>query len=109
MEACSLGIVFLHLDCILNPCTFACEQALVLAPTREIALQTADVISTLARFLPPPGLKVGVFIGGLPVEDDQKALRRCAEPTQQACVLDTSLEEMRCQLQMASTSNCKAG
>ncbi|KAK9823568.1 hypothetical protein WJX72_003866 [[Myrmecia] bisecta] len=52
----------------------AMPQALVLAPTREIALQSAEVIHKLAAGL--AGLSVGVFIGGIPVEEDQKLLRR---------------------------------
>lgn len=55
-------------------------QALVLAPTREIAIQNAEVIQALASHLPEPGVKVGTFIGGLPIEEDQKILRRSLLP-----------------------------
>jgi len=50
-------------------------QALILTPTREIALQVAAVLRVLAAEV--PGLVVGTLIGGLPIEDDQKLLRRC--------------------------------
>ena len=52
-------------------------QALILAPTHEIALQSAEVLSQLAAHMPAPGAAIGVFIGGLPVSEDQKLLRRC--------------------------------
>ncbi len=51
-------------------------QALILTPTREIALQVAAVLRALAA--ESPGLVVGTLIGGLPIEDDQKLLRRCS-------------------------------
>lgn len=53
------------------------KQVLVLAPTREIALQAAEAVALAAAALPPPGLAVGTFIGGLPVEEDERQLRRC--------------------------------
>jgi hypothetical protein len=49
---------------------------LVLAPTREIALQASEVIAGVAAGLPPPGLVCGTFIGGLPIEEDERCLRR---------------------------------
>lgn len=52
-------------------------QALVLAPTHEIALQSAAVLGQLAAQMPAPGAALGVFIGGLPISEDQKLLRRC--------------------------------
>ncbi|KAK9790952.1 hypothetical protein WJX73_010259 [Symbiochloris irregularis] len=51
-------------------------QALIIAPTREIALQSTDVIDKIKEHLPGPPLEVGCFIGGLDVEDDKKLLRR---------------------------------
>lgn len=51
-------------------------QALVLAPTREIALQSCEVLSKLSGHMASPGITVGTFIGGLPIEEDQKLLRR---------------------------------
>lgn len=52
------------------------SQVLVLAPTREIALQASEAVALVAAALPPPGLACGSFIGGLPVEEDEKQLRR---------------------------------
>jgi DEAD/DEAH box helicase len=52
-------------------------QVLILAPTHEIALQSAEVLSQLAAHMPAPGAAIGVFIGGLPISEDQKLLRRC--------------------------------
>ncbi|EFJ49376.1 hypothetical protein VOLCADRAFT_59362 [Volvox carteri f. nagariensis] len=51
-------------------------QALILAPTREIAIQSEEVIRTLASELPHPALTSAVFVGGLPMVDDEKKLRR---------------------------------
>jgi superfamily II DNA/RNA helicase len=42
---------------------FVIVQALVIAPTRELAVQIRDVISTLGKFV--KGLVCNVFIGGL--------------------------------------------
>ena len=57
-------------------CRSVLLQVLVLAPTREIALQSAEVINTVGAHMAAPGLSVGVFIGGLPAEEDRKLLRR---------------------------------
>ncbi|GIL72180.1 hypothetical protein Vretimale_338 [Volvox reticuliferus] len=51
-------------------------QALILAPTREIAIQSEEVIRTLASELPAPPVTSAVFVGGLPMLDDEKKLRR---------------------------------
>ncbi len=51
-------------------------QVLVLAPTREIALQANEVITAVASGLAAPGLYCGTFIGGLPIEEDERCLRR---------------------------------
>jgi len=48
---------------------------LILAPTREIAVQIKDVISAIGCHV--EGLSCQVFIGGLPLEDDKKALKGC--------------------------------
>jgi hypothetical protein len=48
-------------------------------PTREIALQVADVLTKISADLPAPGLALGVFIGGMPTQEDQKLLRRQAQ------------------------------
>ena len=55
-------------------------QVLILAPTHEIALQSAEVLSQLALHMPDPGVKIGTLIGGLPIAEDQKLLRRCVAP-----------------------------
>lgn len=56
-------------------------QALVIAPTRELAIQSADVIANLAANLPdredPADIpSCAVFVGGLPQANDEKRLRR---------------------------------
>lgn len=51
---------------------------LVLAPTREIALQASETVALAAAALPLPGLACASFIGGLPVDEDEKQLRRQA-------------------------------
>lgn len=53
-------------------------QALIVAPTREIAIQSEQVISRLAAALPQqqPAISSGVFVGGLPMVTDEKRLRR---------------------------------
>ena len=60
-------------------------QSLILAPTRELALQAADVLSALASAAPPPGISVAAFVGGLPSRDDAARLKHavhvvCATP-----------------------------
>ena len=68
-HVCKYGMLLLHL--------LVCEaQVLVVAPTREIALQVGDVITALGARLPAPGLALGTFIGGLPTEEDVRRLRR---------------------------------
>lgn len=62
-------------------------QALVLAPTREIAIQSEAVIRSLAAELPAPAPSSAAFVGGLPIVDDEKKLRRCAK--QQAATAAT--------------------
>ncbi|CAG8525020.1 10517_t:CDS:10 [Cetraspora pellucida] len=50
-------------------------QVLILAPTREIAVQTKEVISNIGRYM--VGLVCHVFIGGIPVEEDIPKLKKC--------------------------------
>ncbi|CAG5122131.1 unnamed protein product [Candidula unifasciata] len=52
-----------------------CVQVLVLAPTREIAIQIQDVVQTIGKSM--KGLKCRSFIGGLPLEADKNAARSC--------------------------------
>ncbi|GFR40199.1 hypothetical protein Agub_g759, partial [Astrephomene gubernaculifera] len=51
-------------------------QALILAPTRELAIQSEQVIRALASELPAPAATSAVFVGGLPIVEDEKKLRR---------------------------------
>ncbi|ORX71024.1 DEAD-domain-containing protein, partial [Basidiobolus meristosporus CBS 931.73] len=50
-------------------------KVLVLAPTREIAVQIKEVMTAVASFI--EGLQVQVFIGGLPISEDLSKLRNC--------------------------------
>ncbi|KAL3852533.1 hypothetical protein ACJMK2_016160 [Sinanodonta woodiana] len=56
----------------LDSCTI---QVLVLAPTREIAIQIWDVIKSIGSVL--PALQCHTFIGGLPVQEDKAKLKKC--------------------------------
>jgi len=51
-------------------------QVLILAPTREVALQISDVIQRVAAGLPAPAPVCVSFVGGLPTSEDEKRLRR---------------------------------
>lgn len=51
-------------------------QVMIIAPTREIAMQSGEIISAISAYRPPSGVSVGVFIGGLPTEEDHRRLRR---------------------------------
>lgn len=50
-------------------------QALILAPTREIAMQGLEVATQIGSQL--PDLKIASFIGGLPVAEDRIKAARC--------------------------------
>ncbi|XP_061175888.1 probable ATP-dependent RNA helicase DDX20 [Saccostrea echinata] len=50
-------------------------QVLVLAPTREIAIQIWDVICYIGQCTPT--LKCHTFIGGMPVTEDKQKLKKC--------------------------------
>ncbi|XP_076657906.1 uncharacterized protein LOC143362019 isoform X2 [Halictus rubicundus] len=50
-------------------------QALMLAPTREIAVQISEVCSSIGCEM--NGLKVEVFIGGMALEGDKKKVKGC--------------------------------
>ncbi|KDR23297.1 putative ATP-dependent RNA helicase DDX20 [Zootermopsis nevadensis] len=52
-----------------------CLQVLVLAPTREIAIQIKQVMKDVGSEM--KGLKVHSFIGGLPFEEDRQKLQHC--------------------------------
>lgn len=52
-------------------------QALILAPTREIAIQSEQVIAKLSSYLPDEKKpSSAVFVGGLNIVSDEKKLRR---------------------------------
>ena len=51
-------------------------QALVVSPTREVALQSHAVIQTLAASLLDPPLRLHACLGGLPVAADRAALAK---------------------------------
>lgn len=53
----------------------ASTQVLVLAPTREIAVQIWEVIGSLGSAM--QGLRCHTFIGGLPLHEDKKKLQLC--------------------------------
>ncbi|KAL2746665.1 putative ATP-dependent RNA helicase ddx20 isoform X1 [Vespula maculifrons] len=50
-------------------------QVLILAPTREIAIQISEVLSSIGSAL--KGLKVESFIGGMVLDGDKKKLKVC--------------------------------
>lgn len=48
----------------------------MVAPTREVAIQSEQVIARIAAELPAPTPSSAVFVGGVPVVQDEKRLRR---------------------------------
>ncbi|CAG8666081.1 3143_t:CDS:10, partial [Funneliformis caledonium] len=50
-------------------------QVLILAPTREIAVQIKEVICNIGRYM--EGLNCHVFIGGLPIGKDLPKIEKC--------------------------------
>ncbi|ERL91602.1 hypothetical protein D910_08932, partial [Dendroctonus ponderosae] len=50
-------------------------QVLILAPTREIAVQIQDVIRSVGKY--HKGLSVECFIGGLPISNDKAKCKGC--------------------------------
>ncbi|CAK9004721.1 unnamed protein product [Durusdinium trenchii] len=57
--------------------TAGSSQAVILAPTREIAMQISDELSRLGWYLDPP-VDVGCFIGGVPIEEHEERLSNCS-------------------------------
>lgn len=51
-------------------------QTLILCPTREIAVQTADTLKCLGKYL--PHFKAAAFIGGQSLADDRQNLQGCS-------------------------------
>eukprot|EP00941_MAST-03F_sp_MAST-3F-sp1_P002850 g2850.t1 len=64
--------VVVALETILESIEKRRPQVLVVAPTREIAIQIHDVARSIGRFI--PNLGVHFFIGGMPVSNDRKHL-----------------------------------
>ena len=56
-------------------CLFWNLQVLILAPTREIAVQIWEVIKCMGSSI--DGLCCHMFIGGMPVHEDIKKLKCC--------------------------------
>lgn len=52
-----------------------CFQILILAPTREIAVQIHSVITAIG--IKMEGLECHVFIGGTPLSQDKTRLKKC--------------------------------
>eukprot|EP01112_Ceratiomyxa_fruticulosa_P001769 TRINITY_DN11930_c0_g1_i1.p1 TRINITY_DN11930_c0_g1~~TRINITY_DN11930_c0_g1_i1.p1 ORF type:complete len:263 (-),score=40.34 TRINITY_DN11930_c0_g1_i1:84-872(-) len=70
-KTCVFSVISLESVIITN----RSPQALILAPTREIAQQIHYVITTIGKYL--SGLKCEVFIGGTELETDKENLRGC--------------------------------
>lgn len=51
-------------------------QALILCPTREIAVQTADTLKTIGKYI--PRFKAEVVIGGQSLKEDRQKLQGCS-------------------------------
>jgi len=49
-------------------------QALILAPTREVALQIVGVIKSIGSFC---NVKISAFIGGKSIKEDKANLKTC--------------------------------
>ena len=58
-----------------QPLFFFLLQVLVLAPTREIAVQIHSVVMAIGCAI--EGLECHVFIGGRPVSQDKPHLKKC--------------------------------
>ena len=65
--------------------TNGCPQALVVSPTREIALQSTDVIKIVGQSI--PHLKVASFVGGLKVKDDKNSINKSKIISINCCLL----------------------
>jgi len=72
-----LSSIFTHvpsLSFLISHSAFISLQVLILAPTREIAVQIKEVITAIGSQM--NNLVCHVFIGGLPVEDNKKILKK---------------------------------
>ena len=54
---------------------FLSYKVLVMAPTREIAIQIWQVIENIGQKI--PGLSCQTFIGGMPVHEDKLKMKNC--------------------------------
>ncbi|NWU31938.1 DDX20 helicase, partial [Dyaphorophyia castanea] len=70
-KTCVFATIALDAVLLESPAT----QILILAPTREIAVQIHDVITTIG--IKMEGLKCHVFIGGTPLSQDKSRLKKC--------------------------------
>ncbi|NWT16450.1 DDX20 helicase, partial [Vireo altiloquus] len=70
-KTCVFATIALDAVLLESPAT----QILILAPTREIAVQIHAVITTIGIKL--EGLQCHVFIGGTPLSQDKSRLKRC--------------------------------
>ncbi|NXK89841.1 DDX20 helicase, partial [Formicarius rufipectus] len=70
-KTCVFATIALEAVLLESPAT----QILVLAPTREIAVQIHAVIATIGIRM--EGLECHVFIGGTPLSQDRSRLRKC--------------------------------
>ncbi|KAJ7402208.1 putative ATP-dependent RNA helicase DDX20 [Pitangus sulphuratus] len=70
-KTCVFATIALDAVLLESPAT----QILVLAPTREIAVQIHAVITTIA--IKMEGLECHVFIGGTPLSQDKSRLKKC--------------------------------
>lgn len=62
-----------------NTSSSGTSQAIILAPTREIAMQISDELRRLGWYIVPV-LDVACFIGGVPVEEDEERLQSKGAP-----------------------------
>ena len=70
-KTCVLAVVALEAVTAASSAT----QAVVVAPTREVAVQVAQVMSTLATAI--PDLSIATFIGGTKLADDKVKVKQC--------------------------------
>lgn len=69
-KTCAFGIPMLEYVQLKDPSV----QEIVLAPTRELALQIGDELTRLAKFI--PGCRIAVIYGGQPINKQLNALKR---------------------------------
>ena len=72
-KTCAFGIPMLEYVQLNEPEV----QEVVLAPTRELALQIGDELTKLAKYI--KGCRIAVLYGGQPIPKQLAALKRCAD------------------------------